>query len=237
MRSPTGCGSTFQLKVVAGCRSCLARAAVCGVQAVRPPRCPRPCCGPETYVCPNCGCSHAPMAGITGSIWCWMRQLPGTDADLDPQDAELPGYGKSLPPPRTRPACTEGCRHRVGRIGGVAQHVATVLDNSRFFMGSMSTAVGEDRPRRGYAAKRLPLWSSFRPAAAPAGCLGGHCNPDADGKTNATHQRFSARAELYVQRADPPHHKRRDRQLYQAWAISCWPNRSTHRLQQAPDNH
>ena len=64
------------------------------------------------------------------------------DADLPPQDVlRFPGYPEKLTAAQNKTGLREAAVTATGRIGGVAC-VAAVLD-SRFFMGSMSTAVGE----------------------------------------------------------------------------------------------
>ena len=80
------------------------------------------------------------------------------DADLPPQDVlRFPGYPEKLTAAQNKTGLREAAVTATGRIGGVAC-VAAVLD-SRFFMGSMSTAVGEKITRavEYAAAKRLPL--------------------------------------------------------------------------------
>ena len=69
----------------------------------------------------------------------------------------FPGYREKLAAAQNKTGLREAAVTATGRIGGVAC-VAAVLD-SRFFMGSMSTAVGEKITRAvEYAtAKRLPL--------------------------------------------------------------------------------
>ena len=127
------------------------------------------------FVCPNCG-NHQPIGAYyrlslvldSGSF----REL---DAELAPQDVlGFPGYPEKLSAQTQKTGLSEAAVAAVGRIGGVSV-VAAVLD-SRFFMGSMSTAVGEKITRaiEYAAAKNMPLpksfrWSSSRPAAAP-GC-------------------------------------------------------------------
>ena len=110
------------------------------------------------FVCPNCG-FHLPIGGYyrlslvldSGSF----REL---DEELAPQDVlGFPGYPEKLSAATAKTGLSEAAVTAVGRIGGVAC-VAAVLD-SRFFMGSMSTTVGEKITRAiEYAtAKRLPL--------------------------------------------------------------------------------
>ena len=121
------------------------------------------------YVCPNCG-YHMPIGGYYRlSLVLDHGSFRELDADLDPQDVlNFPGYGEKLAAAQNKTGLHEAAVTAVGRIGGVAC-VAAVLD-SRFFMGSMSTAWA----RRSPAPWSTPppsacLWSSFRPAAA-RGC-------------------------------------------------------------------
>ena len=110
------------------------------------------------FVCPNCG-NHQPIGAYyrlslvldSGSF----REL---DAELAPQDVlGFPGYTDKLAAQTQKTGLSEAAVAAVGRIGGVSV-VAAVLD-SRFFMGSMSTAVGEKITRaiEYAAAKKLPL--------------------------------------------------------------------------------
>ena len=110
------------------------------------------------FVCPNCG-NHQPIGAYyrlslvldSGSF----REL---DAELAPQDVlGFPGYTDKLSAQTQKTGLSEAAVAAVGRIGGVSV-VAAVLD-SRFFMGSMSTAVGEKITRaiEYAAAKKLPL--------------------------------------------------------------------------------
>ena len=114
--------------------------------------------GKSLYVCPNCG-YHMPIGGYYRlSLVLDHGSFRELDADLDPQDVlNFPGYGEKLTAAQNKTGLHEAVVTAVGRIGGVAC-VAAVLD-SRFFMGSMSTAVGEKITRAvEYAtAKRLPL--------------------------------------------------------------------------------
>ena len=110
------------------------------------------------FVCPNCG-NHQPIGAYyrlslvldSGSF----REL---DAELAPQDVlGFPGYPEKLSAQTQKTGLSEAVVAAVGRIGGVSV-VAAVLD-SRFLMGSMSTAVGEKITRaiEYAAAKKLPL--------------------------------------------------------------------------------
>ena len=110
------------------------------------------------YVCPNCG-YHMPIGGYYRlSLVLDHGSFRELDADLPPQDVlRFPGYPEKLTAAQNKTGLREAAVTATGRIGGVAC-VAAVLD-SRFFMGSMSTAVGEKITRavEYAAAKRLPL--------------------------------------------------------------------------------
>ncbi len=92
--------------------------------------------------------------------------------------------------------------------------VAAVLD-SRFFMGSMSTAVGEKITRAiEYAAdKRLPL--VIFSASGGARMQEGIFSLMQMAKTSAASNGFAAKRRAVRQRADPPHHRRCDSQFCQ----------------------
>ena len=124
------------------------------------------------FVCPNCG-NHQPIGAYyrlslvldSGSF----REL---DAELAPQDVlGFPGYPEKLSAQTQKTGLSEAAVAAVGRIGGVSV-VAAVLD-SRFFMGSMSTAVG--------ARMQEGIFSLMQMA-----------------KTSAAIERFSAKGGLYI---------------------------------------
>lgn len=110
------------------------------------------------YVCPNCGV-HLPIGGYYrlstildhGSF----REL---EANLSAQDPlAFPGYAGKLTAQQAKTGLNEAVVAGVGRIDG-RPLVAAVLD-SRFFMGSMSSTVGEKITRciEYAAAHKLPL--------------------------------------------------------------------------------
>ena len=114
--------------------------------------------GKSLYVCPNCG-YHMPIGGYYRlSLVLDHGSFRELDADLPPQDVlRFPGYPEKLTAAQNKTGLREAAVTATGRIGGVAC-VAAVLD-SRFFMGSMSTAVGDKITRaiEYAAAKHLPL--------------------------------------------------------------------------------
>ena len=108
--------------------------------------------------------SSAPTAAIT-SIGAYYRlslvldsgSFRELDAELAPQDVLGFPLHRQLSAQTQKTGLSEAAVAAVGRIGGVSV-VAAVLD-SRFFMGSMSTAVGEKITRaiEYAAAKNCPL--------------------------------------------------------------------------------
>ena len=149
------------------------------------------------FVCPNCG-NHQPIGAYyrlslvldSGSF----REL---DEELAPQDVlGFPGYTDKLAAQTQKTGLSEAAVTAVGRIGGVAV-VAAVLD-SRFFMGSMSAAVGEKITLAiEYAAKnKLPLilFSASGGARMQEGIL----SLMQMAKTSAALARFSDKGLLYI---------------------------------------
>ena len=149
------------------------------------------------YVCPNCG-YHMPIGGYYRlSLVLDHGSFRELDADLAPQDVlHFPEYEEKLTAAQNKTGLREAAVTATGRIGGVAC-VAAVLD-SRFFMGSMSTAVGDKITRAvEYAtAKRLPL--VIFSASGGARMQEGIFSLMQMAKTSAAIQRFSAKGGLYV---------------------------------------
>ena len=110
------------------------------------------------YVCPNCGV-HLPIGGYYRlSLVLDKGSFRELDADLAPQDVlQFPGYPEKLEAQTGKTGLKEAVITATGRIEGTPV-VAAVLD-SRFFMGSMSTTVGEKITRavEHATAKHLPL--------------------------------------------------------------------------------
>ena len=126
-----------------------------------------PHCGAETErkavtaalsVCPRCG-YHYPIGAYyrlstvldSGTFRELYEKLPAGDP------LHVPGYGEKLAAAQRKTGLTEAVVTAGGCIGGI-RCTAAVMD-SRFFMGSMSAAVGEKLTLAiEYAAKnRLPL--------------------------------------------------------------------------------
>lgn len=160
-------------------------------------RATRPVWAKSQYVCPNCGV-HLPIGGYYrlstildhGSF----REL---EADLPAQDPlGFPGYSDKLTAQQAKTGLSEAAVAGVGRIEGRSL-VAAVLD-SRFFMGSMSSAVGEKITRciEYAAAHKLPL--VIFSASGGARMQEGIFSLMQMAKTSAALERFSARGGLYI---------------------------------------
>ena len=149
------------------------------------------------YVCPNCG-YHMPIGGYYRlSLVLDHGSFRELDADLPPQDVlRFPGYPEKLTAAQNKTGLREAVVTAAGRIGGVAC-VAAVLD-SRFFMGSMSTAVGEKITRavEYAAAKRLPL--VIFSASGGARMQEGIFSLMQMAKTSAALERFNRSGGLYI---------------------------------------
>ena len=168
--------------------------------------CTCPQCGGESErravaaalsVCPLCG-YHFPMGAYyrlssvldSGSF----RELNEKLTSNDP--LHFPGYGAKLDAARRKTGMNEAAVTAVGTIGG-SRCVVGVLD-SRFFMGSMSAAVGEKITLAiEYAAKnKLPLilFSASGGARMQEGIL----SLMQMAKTSAALARFSDKGLLYI---------------------------------------
>lgn len=149
------------------------------------------------YVCPNCGV-HLPI----GAYYRLSTVLDhGTFKELNPDIApndvlNFPDYREKLAAASVKTGLKEAAVTATGKIGGV-QAVVAVLD-SRFFMGSMSTAVGEKITRAiEYAAdKHLPL--IIFSASGGARMQEGIFSLMQMAKTSAALERFNRSGGLYV---------------------------------------
>ena len=175
-----------------------------GPRSAPAPACPA--CGAEVprgelhknlYVCPRCGHHHAVSAYYRLSL----ILDPGTFRELDERLASadplaFPGYAGKLADASRRTGLSEAVVTATGRIDGRRTAVG-VLD-SRFFMGSMSAAVGEKITRLvEYAEKnRLPLilFSASGGARMQEGIL----SLMQMAKTAAALEHFSAAGGLYI---------------------------------------
>ena len=149
------------------------------------------------YVCPLCG-HHYPVGAYyrlslvldKGTF----RELDGALTSNDP--LSFPGYGEKLADARRRTGMNEAVVTAAGKIGGF--RVAAGALDSRFFMGSMSAALGEKVTRLvEYAEKyRLPLilFSASGGARMQEGIL----SLMQMAKTAAALERFSQKGGLYI---------------------------------------
>ena len=166
------------------------------------------------YVCPNCGYHH-PVGGYYRlSMVLDHGTFRELDGELEGKNVlAFPGYEDKLDKQRAKTGLNDAAVTATGKIGGIPAVVA-VLD-SRFFMGSMGTAVGGARhPRHRVCHGQAPAPYHFlgqrrRPHA------GGHLQPDADGQDQRCHPALSGKRRAVHQLPDPPHHRRRDGQLCQ----------------------
>ena len=149
------------------------------------------------YVCPLCGYHHPVGAYYRLSLVLDKGTFRELDADLISNDPlHFPGYEDKLDQARRRTGMGEGVVTAPGRIGG--QRVAVGALDSRFFMGSMSAALGEKVTRLvEYAEKnRLPLilFSASGGARMQEGIL----SLMQMAKTAAALERFSQKGGLYI---------------------------------------
>ena len=148
-------------------------------------------------VCPLCG-YHFPM----GAYYRLSSVLdPGSFRELhekltasDP--LRFPGYGAKLDGARRRTGMNEAVVTAAGRIGG--QRVAVGALDSRFFMGSMSAAVGEKVTRLVEYADKYKLPLILFSASGGARMQEGILSLMQMAKTSAALERFSQKGGLYI---------------------------------------
>ena len=148
-------------------------------------------------VCPHCG-AHG-VLGVRDRLTATVdegsfRELFGNVRSRDPLD--FPGYEAKLDGARRRTGMNEAVVTAAGRIGG--QRVAVGALDSRFFMGSMSAAVGEKITLAiEFAAKnKLPL--ILFAASGGARMQEGILSLMQMTKTSAALARFSEKGLLYI---------------------------------------
>ncbi|MDD4851211.1 MAG: acetyl-CoA carboxylase, carboxyltransferase subunit beta [Gemmiger sp.] len=121
-------------------------------------RASRPAWANSLYVCPNCG-QYQPIGGYYRLSLLFdhgsFRELEATLPAADP--LQFPGYSEKLALQKRKTGLEEAVVAAYGRVDGLPV-VAAVLD-SRFFMGSMGSGVGEKVTRAVElaTAKKLPL--------------------------------------------------------------------------------
>ena len=153
--------------------------------------------GKSLYVCPNCGVHLAIGAYYRLSTVLDHGTFKELNPDIAPNDMlHFPDYQEKLAAASGKTGLKEAVVTAIGRIGGV-QAVVAVLD-SRFFMGSMSTAVGEKITRAiEYAAdKHLPL--IIFSASGGARMQEGIFSLMQMAKTSAALERFNRSGGLYI---------------------------------------
>ncbi len=149
------------------------------------------------YVCPLCGYHHPVGAYYRLSLVLDKGTFRELDANLVSNDPlDFPDYKAKLEQAKRRTGTGEGVVTALGRIGG--QKVAVGVLDSRFFMGSMSAALGEKVTRLIELAgkNRLPLilFSASGGARMQEGIL----SLMQMAKTSAALERFSRRGGLYI---------------------------------------
>ncbi|MGN0975798.1 MAG: acetyl-CoA carboxylase, carboxyltransferase subunit beta [Gemmiger sp.] len=149
------------------------------------------------YVCPNCG-HYQPIGGYYRLSLIFDH---GTFKELNERIAaadvlHFPGYGEKLALQKRKTGLSEAVITATGKIDGMSV-VAVVLD-SRFFMGSMGTAVGEKVTLAvEYAtAKKLPL--IIFSASGGARMQEGIFSLMQMAKTSAAVAKFSAAGGLFI---------------------------------------
>ena len=149
------------------------------------------------YVCPLCG-HHYPVGAYyrlslildKGTF----RELDAGLASNDPLD--FPGYEAKLDQARRRTGMNEGVVTATGRMGG--QRVAVGAIDSRFFMGSMSAALGEKVTRLVEFADKYRLPLILFSASGGARMQEGILSLMQMAKTSAALERCSQRGGLYI---------------------------------------
>ncbi len=149
------------------------------------------------YVCPACGYHHHISGYFRLSLVLDSGSFRELDEDLASNDPlEFPGYAEKLAAAREQTGMAEAVVTATGRIDG--RKVAAGVLDSRFFMGSMSAAVGEKVTRLiEHATKnRLPLiiFSASGGARMQEGIL----SLMQMAKTSAALGRFSQRGGLFI---------------------------------------
>lgn len=160
-------------------------------------RTPRQTLSRNLYVCPACGYHHHISGYFRLSLILDSGSFRELNEGLKSNDPlRFPGYADKLSAAREKTGVDEAVVTASGRIDG--RKVAVGVLDSRFFMGSMSAAVGEKVTRLiEYAGKnRLPLiiFSASGGARMQEGIL----SLMQMAKTSAVLARFSERGGLFI---------------------------------------
>nr|WP_317323687.1 acetyl-CoA carboxylase, carboxyltransferase subunit beta [uncultured Flavonifractor sp.] len=149
------------------------------------------------YVCPLCG-HHFPVGAYYRlSLVLDKGTFRELDAALSSNDPlAFPGYAAKLADTRRRTGLSEGVVTAAGRIGG--HKVAVGALDSRFFMGSMGTALGEKVTRLVEYAEKNKLPLILFSASGGARMQEGILSLMQMAKTAAALERFSRKGGLYI---------------------------------------
>ena len=149
------------------------------------------------YVCPLCGHHYPIGAYYRLSLVLDKGTFRELDAALSSNDPlSFPGYAAKLEGARRRTGMNEGVVTATGRIGG--QKVAVGALDGRFFMGSMSAALGEKVTRLVECAEKYKLPLILFSASGGARMQEGILSLMQMAKTSAALERFSQKGGLYI---------------------------------------
>lgn len=149
------------------------------------------------YVCPLCG-HHRPIGAYYRlSLILDRGSFKELDAELASTDPlEFPCYRQKLEKAQHKTGMNEAVVTALGRIGGI--RVAVGVLDSRFFMGSMSAALGEKVTRLVEQATRARIPLILFSASGGARMQEGILSLMQMAKTSAALERFSRRGGLYI---------------------------------------
>ena len=149
------------------------------------------------YVCTKCGYHHTIGAYLRLAMLLDSKSFRELDAPLASNNPlDFPGYEAKLDGARRRTGMNEAVVTAAGRIGG--QRVAVGALDSRFFMGSMSAAVGEKVTRLVEYADKYKLPLILFSASGGARMQEGILSLMQMAKTSAAIQRFREAGGLYI---------------------------------------
>ena len=149
------------------------------------------------YVCPLCGHHYPVGAYYRLSLVLDKGTFRELDSALTSNDPlSFPGYAAKLDTARRRTGMSEAVVTATGRMGG--QKVAVGALDSRFFMGSMSAALGEKVARLVEYAEKNKLPLILFSASGGARMQEGILSLMQMAKTSAALERFSQKGGLYI---------------------------------------
>ena len=149
------------------------------------------------YVCPLCGHHYPVGAYYRLSLVLDKGTFKEQDEALTSNDPlSFPGYGEKLAGARRRTGMNEAVVAAAGKIGG--RRVAVGALDSRFFMGSMSAALGEKVARLVEYADKYKLPLILFSASGGARMQEGILSLMQMAKTAAALERFSQKGGLYI---------------------------------------